>query len=449
MNLPAVRHDIPVAPQPAPSPPAIHMGDILHLVFLRMKSIVAVFLGVVFTAAFLVFYLVSPSYQSGVSIVINSQDLILPVVEGAAASDVQKLKTFHTQKDIINSAQIASEVVDRLDLGNRRVISRIEGFKIAIRGYKRQLGFKLDIQGWQSPEDFRARAIAAVAGGVELEGKPDSQALLITYTANHPQEAADTLNMLVQVYKEYYNDQVKKTAAGLSTYLESQLRDVNRQLAANEQQILSFKRADRVNLSTPRRLAAPDASSSIGSVPQSAIASAAGSSISLLGITDSPTVQNEMKLYVLAMEDELRKLLADYTENAPRVIELREKIHAYTEAINKVPERELDLVRLKRVYEINQDAEIDLRRNLEKARAVQAANTGAINVITVLDPAAPNFKAVAPKRQLAMIAALIFGVALGLIVALVRHYFDHSLRTPREVEMYLGVKSLGSLQAFR
>lgn len=426
------------------STPVAPVQDVLSILFLRMRSIVLVFLGVVGMAAFVVFYALTPTYEASSTLLINSGELIVPLVEGVPPSEFEKQAALHSQKAVLGSAQIADQVVSKLKLDQRRVLSRVEKAKIWVREKKRQLGKALAIESWQQAEDYRARALNALVAGLKVEGKADNQAIDLSYSAHDPVEAADTVNTVVEVYQEYFNHQFKERATRRVADLETQLTELNQELARTEREMLKFRRSDRIALGTSQSSFSRDPGD-----PPNATDGAAARQSGLVGITDSPAVQTDIKLRVLSMQEDLRRLRTEFGERAPAVVDLREKIRAYTEAIDKLPEREVDLVRLRRNLEINQDAAITLRRLVEKAKGAASLGAGGINVINVLDRAEPDGRPASPKRQLAMVVATIFGLALGLIVALIRHYFDHSLRTPRDLESYLGVKMLGSLQVVR
>ncbi|MGQ0501821.1 MAG: GumC family protein [Panacagrimonas sp.] len=428
-------------PYPVPAEP---LQDVASILFLRMRSIVLVFLGVVGIAAFVVFYVLTPTYEASSTLLINSGELIVPMVEGVPPSEFEKQAALHTQKAVLGSTKVAEKVVDKLKLDQRRVLSRIEKAKIWVRDQRRPFGKVLGIASWQQAEDYRARALNALVANLKIEGKSDNQAINLSYSAHDPIEAADTVNAVVEVYQDYFNHQHKERAERRISDLETQLTELNQELARTEREMLKFRRSDRIALGASQSSFSRDP----GDVPDASEVAVARQS-GLVGITDSPAVQTDIKLRVLSMQEDLRKLRTEFGERAPAVVDLREKIRAYTEAIDKLPEREVDLVRLRRNLEINQDAAITLKRLVEKAKA--AAATGARNntVINVLDRAEPDGRAASPKRQLAMTVATIFGLALGVIVALIRHYFDHSLRTTRDLESYLGVKVLGSLQVVR
>jgi tyrosine-protein kinase Etk/Wzc len=235
----------------------------------------------------------------------------------------------------------------------------------------------------------------------------------------------------------------------MTDYLEAQLHAAQEKVANTEREMLALKQADRVALRHPDATARrPDNPSANQAVARTVRDGRQTENSSLVGITDSASVQTELKVYVLSMEDELRKLRVQYTDNYPGVIELREKIARYTEALNDVPRRELELGRLKRDLDVAQDSLLFIRKNLERSRIVAAGNTDKINVISIVDPPRTNDDPISPNRLLIMVASVVFGFGFAVVLALVRNNLDHTLRSARDIQRELGLKSLGSLAKF-
>jgi G-rich domain on putative tyrosine kinase len=168
----------------------------------------------------------------------------------------------------------------------------------------------------------------------------------------------------------------------------------------------------------------------------------------MLGITDNPQIQNEMKLAVLHMEDALRKLLPFYTEKDPEVLELRRRIANYQAVLNALPAKEIEFFRLKRELEANQEAVTFLRRNVERARLFSESGTDNMQIIAVLDPAIADGEAVSPKTRVATVLAIIIGLVFGIIFAFVLDYLDPTIRTVRDTERSLGLRVVGSLPRY-
>jgi uncharacterized protein involved in exopolysaccharide biosynthesis len=433
---------------------AITVREAMSILFLRKWSIFVIFSSIVGVAACMTFYVLSPAYESQAVIVIYPGNPSLPLVELTAVTDFEKLTAFHTQKDIIGSAAMATQVVDKLRLDQHRVLSNLERLRIWVRGVRRQVGFALDIRGWQKPDDPRADAIAALVTNLQIVTRPDSQALKLTYRARAPQEAADTLRTWLDLYIEYHTGRIRERAGGAMQYIQAEMGNVESKLAAAETSLLHFKESDTMLLEG-RREHSPPGSARINSRvgPPSPAAGAravdppapASSPREILGVTDSPAVQNEIKAYILSMEEDLRKLRVRFGENYPAIIELREKIARYVSALNELPKKELNLMRLRRDLEIKQEEFLTLKRALEKAKLIAAGNAVQIGLITVVEPPQADDTQVSPKPRLTMALAVVFGLVFSVVCAVFLHYIDHSFRSARDIRRYLGVPLLDSL----
>lgn len=434
MNMQA--HGIPMPAIASPRRPfhelesTVSVREILGVLFLRKWVVLSMFALVVAGASFLTFYLLSPTYEASATITIQPSNLVNPLSEGVPQSDFEKAVSFQTQKDIIKSALIAGHVVDRLDLGHKRTLSRLEIITGALREFKRSLGKALGIASWTKPEDPRALAIDAVLDRTEITTKPESQALKISYRARNAQEAADTVNALVDEFKQYYYGQIRERASGMLGYVNERMQGAEKKLRDSEQALLAFRKHDT--------LVAP---------PHATVAK--GKDMGMVGITDSVQVQNEMKTYVLAMEDELRKVLSEYPETHPAARELKARIAAYTETMNAIPGRELELFRLKRELEVNQTAFLDLRKSFERVRLISEGSPDAIRLITVVDPAGPNDSPVSPKPKIAMSLAIVFGLVFGIVAAFCLEYLDHRIRSVQDLERHVGVHLIASVEELK
>jgi len=434
MNMQA--HGIPMPALASPRRPfhevesTVSVREILGVLFLRKWVVLSMFALVVAGASFLTFYLLSPTYEASATITIQPSNLVNPLSEGIPQSDFEKAVTFQTQKDIIKSALIASHVVDRLGLSQKRALSRLEIITGSLREFKRSLGKSLGIASWTKPEDPRALAIDAVLDRTEITTKPESQALKISYRARNAQEAADTVNALVDEFKQYYYGQIRERAGGMLGYVNERMQGAEKKLRESEQALLAFRKHDTL-------VAPPHATAS------------KGKDMGMVGITDSVQVQNEMKTYVLAMEDELRKVLSEYPETHPAARELRARIAAYTETMNAIPGRELELFRLKRELEVNQTAFLDLRKSFERVRLIAEGSPDAIRLITVVDPAGPNESPVSPKPKIAMSLAIVFGLVFGIVAAFCLEYLDHRIRSVQDLERHVGVHLIASVEELK
>ena len=180
------------------------LRQLASVLFARIGLVLSIFLGVFGISVYAFFFFLSPTYEVSATIIIDPSDALLPMVETAPPSDLDKLTTFHTQKDILTSSTIATRVVDRMKLDKTRVLSRWEKLKLKILGYRKRVGQALGIASWTKDQDLRAICIDTVVDALQTEARLDSRAIKISYSARDPEEAANTLNTLIEEYREFF-----------------------------------------------------------------------------------------------------------------------------------------------------------------------------------------------------------------------------------------------------
>ena len=403
--------------------------ELLAVLFRRRYGILGIFLSCIAAAIFSVYYLISPTYQAQATIIINTSYLTEPLRDGPPESEFEKLAYFHTQRDIIASDRMAAEAVKRTRLAERRVIGRIERIEIGIGDAKRWAGRLLGIEKWQRPWDPTAAAVEAVSEAIRTFALPDSKALKVTLRAKDPKEAAEVLDALLKAHQEYYYSGVRKKAAGAVAFLESEFERSRSALRTAELDLYKLRKSERVALD-PRGNAVVGKQNS-----------------SLLGVTDTANIQQEIRLYLLRLEEELRvaTLIPDNERRERITADIRNRIQRYIASLNSMPERELELVRLKRQFDIAQDNYQLVQRNLQRARLVATGETDEIRLVEMFEAPSESEDIVFPRKRLVLLLAGIVGVAFALTWAFVADYLDHSLRNRRDVDRFLKVRLIASL----
>jgi uncharacterized protein involved in exopolysaccharide biosynthesis len=159
---------------------------------------------------------------------------------------------------------------------------------------------------------------------------------------------------------------------------------------------------------------------------------------SAVGMIKSQTVALQSKV------EELRQLYTDDAEvvrNAQRQLSQAEKRLA--RSVKAGAELEAQLKQLERTRALAQDRYTELRRKLDQIELYlsSAPDESANRVFTerAQQPDKPENK---KKMVLALIGPMA-GLALGLLLAGLREYFDHRLQSAQDVERYLGLETLG------
>jgi uncharacterized protein involved in exopolysaccharide biosynthesis len=87
--------------------------------------------------------------------------------------------------------------------------------------------------------------------------------------------------------------------------------------------------------------------------------------------------------------------------------------------------------------------------NLEQARIDQALLTNKISNISVVQDPTTSPEAVRPRKALNIALGFFLGIFGGIGLAFFSEYFDHSLKTPRDVEEKLNLPTLASIPVFK
>ena len=147
-------------------------------------------------------------------------------------------------------------------------------------------------------------------------------------------------------------------------------------------------------------------------------------------------IQN--KLVDLKMK--LNKLLQQYTEIHPHVVELKEQIKGLEEQFSVMPEKELQYARLAREVELNENSYTSLYEKLQDARIAEAEKGGNV---TIVDPAVRPGVPLHAGRLTNISLGAVIGILLGCIIGFVVENIDTSIGAIEEVEELLKLPVVG------
>ena len=351
---------------------------------------------------------------------------------------------------------------------------------------------------------------------VMQKGKTDLA--IIRMRSTSPKKAADLANAVAEEYVRYTLYLGKEDALKTKEFIEEQLKKVEAELRKSENELKDFKEKTGIFLldETAKNLISnissleaekSDVETQIASlkIQLENLRRQANSSrgeygkykriASLPELSSNPYIQ-ELKSKLTELELERAKLLEEYTESHPDVVQVERQIEAtreqLREAIGKIvkegpsvadpifqkivggiiesqtqisalegklkalnrlieeedrklkglPGHEVRLAELQRKVDAGRAVYSMLLSKLEEARIAAAKQTSDAKII---DPAYPPVSPVKPRKRLNIILGVILGLMLGLGLAFVEEYMDTSVRGPEEVESVLGVPVIGSV----
>jgi tyrosine-protein kinase Etk/Wzc len=110
---------------------------------------------------------------------------------------------------------------------------------------------------------------------------------------------------------------------------------------------------------------------------------------------------------------------------------LLQTIEEYNKKLNLLPEKELELARLTRAAEVNEEIYKMLLTKNEEARIAEAMEIGNVRII---DPAITPDKPIKPKKKLNTLIGGMLGVMFGFAFAFLREHLDSSIKGVEDVE---------------
>ncbi len=138
----------------------------------------------------------------------------------------------------------------------------------------------------------------------------------------------------------------------------------------------------------------------------------------------SPEELKELSLKVLEEEIKLKALHEKYES-------LKEIVASYEKRFNGLPERTIDYARYKREQTSYEKLYLLIEEKYQEALINEQSTPG--NVL-IIDRAFKPYEPSAPNRKLITILGLILGLGFGVGFALIRDYFDNTVKTPEDIQ---------------
>ncbi len=136
------------------------------------------------------------------------------------------------------------------------------------------------------------------------------------------------------------------------------------------------------------------------------------------------------------------ELQVELDDAAAREAALGKVVEEYAARLNRIPAKEVELARLTRQFQLDENIYKMLMEKYEEARISEAGKLGNVKVI---DRAVVPDLPVGPRRLVNIVFGALLGLCFGIGVALFLEYLDTSIKTSYEVEKILSLPVLGSI----
>jgi len=139
-----------------------------------------------------------------------------------------------------------------------------------------------------------------------------------------------------------------------------------------------------------------------------------------------------------------KRVADDYRAAANRELLLKEAVTQQTREFNQIAEKSIQYNILRREAETNKELYDGLLQRLKEASV--SAGLRASN-IRVVDEAEVPIVPAKPRKVFNLALALLAGLVLGIGMAFFQEYLDNTLKTPEDVQRFLGLPALGVIPA--
>jgi succinoglycan biosynthesis transport protein ExoP len=448
------------------------MHDYLRILVKRRGTILAVFL-VVLALAALKTFTATPIYQATIQILIERQPPRVLDTQTQPSYDYYGEEFYQTQYKLLESRALAKKVADKLNLKNRPPYSQMFA----------QLPANVDQSTRQRLEES---LVDAVLGGLQVHPLPSSSLVNVSFSSPDPKFAAEMANTLGQAFIEQSLDLRFAASQEAAQWLKKKLTEARKKMEESEARLNQYKREhnivtfeDKETITAQKleQLNKELVSAQTRRMEGEARYREVEAGRPIADLMNNPLIQT-LKAAEAKLITDQSELSKKFGEEHPRMIQIKHELAATRDKINaemamvkqtikneysmaKAQEENLKkaLQEQKNVTQDQSDVGIQYRfllRDVETNRALYenmlkslktttaTENVPATNIRIVypaLIPEAPVY----PRKSRTLLLATGLGLFLGVALALVLESVDTTIKTPEDVEGFLGIPSLAMI----
>lgn len=480
------------------APPELHdeidLRDYLDVIVRRRRLIGSVVLAV-FATALIVTLAMTPVFKATGRLEFNLQPPRVTKFEDMVVPQTQTREFMNTQSRLLASESLAMRVIEALDLAgnpefNDDLGNGASGFLGSIGGALRGLL----AEGPVSPDDpgreaaTEQRLLKKFSDNLEVKAERDATILNLAFSSPDPALARDVVNTLIRSFITWQMDK-KVGAAGLANeQLQRQIELARVRLEKSEKELNTFaQKAGIVSLDSRMNLvyrqleeinSALAAAQAQRLTREALYAQASESGVSSMPmVIDNELIQRLRQQHVELVsryEDmlvvfkpgypEARRLKAKLDDVAGRVSAEEERIlqgirNDYQAAAkNEEALRKQSELAKSRALELNDRAtqyqilarEVETNKDihqslLQRVKEIDATVGADISNVQIVDhariPVEPDF----PRVRLTLILAIVLGLLLGVVAALLLEFLDNTVKSMDEISDRFGISILGVL----
>jgi uncharacterized protein involved in exopolysaccharide biosynthesis len=307
----------------------------------------------------------------------------------------------------------------------------------------------------RTPEQALNEAVDAFVKALKVEAvrsktaDTSSNLLEIKLDTVDGELAAPALNALVEQYQQYGAAQTHEQGQATYELINDKMKQAQTELQRIDDQMLKLNIAQGQvkDVDQPTLSGSPSGASlemDEGLRMDTMLGSSRMGGSSAVGMMKSQAVTLESKV------QELRQVYTDDAEvvrNAKR--QLAQAEQRLTRSVTASAKLDAQLKKLERARALAEDRYTELRRKLDQIELYLSSAQGESATRVITERAQAPEKPDGKKKLILAVLGPLAGLALGLLLAGIREYFDHRLQSTQDVERYLGMDTLGIVPELR
>ncbi len=442
-----------------------HLKDYYRTLRKHRWLVAGLFMVTVFSVAVWSF-VQTPVYQASATLLIEPEPPKVLNIQDVSPIGSPTQEYYRTQYELMTSRPIVDKVIETLGLRQRL------------------------------PELARsADPVRTLQNAIIVEPRRNTRLVSVKFEHANPPLAAEVTNALARQYVKHNLDIKLRGAQEAMTWLNEQMTSLRGKVQESSVALQNYRvKAGIMGLSEQRQITAQkiidfnkqylEAQAQRLSVEakmnELQRTSDRGGAQTIFTVADSPLIQ-KLKQEASDLETTKAKLSKIYKDKHPEVLkvdaqieQVNQRIDAETKNMLRAVQTEFRVARAreetllgnvnrlrteaqdlneKEIQYLNLQRETDSNQQLYEAvlkRLKETGVTGGLetNNITVIEEATLPRVPVRPRKTVNLIISVVVGLLVGVGTALTIEYFDTTVKTPDDVERYLGLPVIGIVPQF-
>lgn len=472
----------------------------------RKWSILGLAIAVTLLAALVVFS-IRPTYRSTVMLLIEGQKNKVVGIEEVYSGMSANREYFQTQVEILKSRELSAKAVQKLKLAThpefdpRQQEAPFWKVWLGVAGAGAEsIDAVIYDEDKATGEDAITKAVVRrFQRDLTVELVRASQLVRVSFDAYEPELAAKVANTVAEVFVESDLEARYQMTQKASNWLSDRLGGLRQKVEAAERALQQYREKERIvdvkglaqsgasrqleQLTTALVTARQQRNEAENKYNQIRGIRGAGANVSASAYESVPAVMNnpmvgQLRAIEADADKKLSELTSRYGKEHPRMVQAEGELKAARENTRRAIETVV--ASITRDYEVARANEASIERSLGQSkgeiqdinrkefqlgvlerevtvnkqlydmflgrfRETSAAGDLQSTVARVVDPAIPSAVPYKPNKRQVILIALVVGLFIGVMLALLLERLDSTVKTSNDVETKLGLPVLASL----